>query len=266
MTSIIVALSIALVLVTVCAVVVVAFFLRMCREREAAAQQTMESLEARFSSLAAQELQGKSRAFLEQNRDSLAEITGNLRSELLRSMAELRLATESATRTNAEIGSVMRSQVDGVRQSAEALGRKAEGLERALSGGGKVQGIWGESVLAMVLKSSGLREDVDYFLQKGTHGAGIPDAEVIDPQGRVLVIDSKTSLTAFINSRRVRRSRPPAWGTTTTGYSSKVHRVVCALIVLAYVKAPFSMCIPVLLSDRAFITYCAATIYNYFKK
>lgn len=200
MTSIIVALSIALVLVTVCAVVVVAFFLRMCKEREAAAQQTMESLEARFSSLAAQELQGKSRAFLEQNRDSLAEITGNLRSELLRSMAELRLATESATRTNAEIGSVMRSQVDGVRQSAEALGRKAEGLERALSGGGKVQGIWGESVLAMVLKSSGLREDVDYFLQKGTHGAGIPDAEVIDPQGRVLVIDSKTSLTAFINA------------------------------------------------------------------
>lgn len=200
MNAAIISLAIALVLVLVCAVFIVAFFLKMCREREAAAHEAMASLESRFSALASQELQDKSRAFLDQNRNSLNEITNGLRSELLRSMSDLRAATESATRTNSEIGSVMRSQVDGVRLSAETLGRKAEGLERALSGGGKVQGIWGEAVLASVLEKSGLRKGIDYFLQQGSQGVGILDSEVIDPQGRILVIDSKTSLTAFINA------------------------------------------------------------------
>lgn len=200
MTAALIALTVAIVFVIAISIVVVLFFLRLCREREAKANETMAALEARFSSIASQELQEKSRVFLEQNKSSLSEITGGLRSELLRSMADLRSATEAATRANAEIGSAMHSQVEGVRSSAETLGRKTEGLERALSGGGKIQGIWGEAVLATVLQNSGLRKGIDYLLQEGSREVGIPDSEVIDPQGRILVIDSKTSLTAFLSA------------------------------------------------------------------
>lgn len=198
MTGVLIALTVAIVFVITISIVVVLFFLRLCREREAKANETMAALEARFSSIASQELQEKSRVFLEQNKNTMSEITGGLRSELLRSMADLRSATEAATRANAEIGSAMHSQVEGVRSSAETLGRKTEGLERALSGGGKLQGIWGEAVLATVLQNSGLRKGIDYVLQEGSREVGIPDSEVIDPRGRILVIDSKTSLTAFL--------------------------------------------------------------------
>ncbi len=129
--------------------------------------------------------------------EAAVEIRG-IRDELLRSMETLRTATDNAARLNSEIGATLEAHIKGVRDGAELLGRKAEGLERALAGGGKQQGVWGESVLAHLLEASGLRKDLDYRLQKGTPQVGIPDAEVIDPAGRVIVIDSKTSLTAYL--------------------------------------------------------------------
>ena len=171
---------------------------RLARARERMRAEALDALRVQFAATASEELAARTRSLSRQNREEVAAVAGGLRDELLRGMAELRRATEEAVRANTEIGAEMKSGVSGVRASAELLGRKAEGLEKALAGGGKIQGIWGEAVLARVFENAGLRKGVDYFLQKGSEGAGIPDAEVIDPAGRVLIVDSKTSLTAFL--------------------------------------------------------------------
>lgn len=173
---------------------------RLSKEREKALREAIESLRAQFSSLASDELATKTRSLVERNRDEVSALAGGLRDELLRSMSELRSATEKAVRETSAIGEKMHSDVAGVRDSAERLGRKAEGLEQALAGGGKRQGIWGEAVMARLFELSGLREKENYWLQKGEKEAGIPDSEVLDPAGRILVIDSKTSLTAYLAS------------------------------------------------------------------
>lgn len=171
---------------------------RAAKARDKAAREAMETLRAQFSALAAEELEARTRSLVQQNRDEVSALAGGLRDELLRAMSDLRGATEQAVRTTSDIGAKMLEGVGGVRDSAERLGRKAEGLEQALAGGGKRQGLWGEAVLARLFALSGLTENVNYWLQKGERGVGIPDSEVLDPAGRTLVIDSKTSLTAYL--------------------------------------------------------------------
>lgn len=60
----------------------------------------------------------------------------------------------------------------------------------------RTQGIWGEIVLERVLESSGLRKNEEYILQKSTP-TGRPDAIILLPEKRCVMIDAKTSLSSF---------------------------------------------------------------------
>lgn len=196
--AIIIVLSCALCLVTAAAVVAFVMNARIARERDRATRESIEALRAQFAALASSELADKTRELSDQNRNEVAIIADNLRAELLRSMDDLRTAANAAVQSTRQVGDAMQMQISGVRDSAERLGRKAEGLEAALSGSTKRQGLWGEAMLSSVFKASGLRKGIDYVLQEGTRETGIPDSEVTDPAGRILVIDSKASVTDFL--------------------------------------------------------------------
>lgn len=171
---------------------------RAARMREQALDKALDTLKLQFSAVASDELAAKTRSLIDGSREEVSNITKGLRDELLRSMNDLRKATDDAVIANNKINAQMQAGISGVRDSAEALGRKTEGLTQALAGGGKRQGIWGEAVLTNILDACGLVNGVNYFLQQGTADVGIPDAKVLDPAGRILVIDSKTSLTAYL--------------------------------------------------------------------
>lgn len=92
-------------------------------------------------------------------------------------------------------------------EQTQTIGKEAAQLSRALRSDTKVQGDWGEMVLARILDSSGLRQGEEYEVQKNyktEDGKDVrPDIIIHFPEGRNLIIDSKVSLkdfTEYINA------------------------------------------------------------------
>ncbi len=142
------------------------------------------------------------------NRSQMDSIISPLKAvmtEMRKSMDENR---ESFTRSTASLGEQLRL----MHATTESLGAEAERLSKALQAGPKVQGDFGELKLNDILDRIGLTKGVEYDVQytmkdeKGnylrnddTNDKMRPDIVLHYPDHKDVIIDSKTSLTAFIN-------------------------------------------------------------------
>ena len=94
----------------------------------------------------------------------------------------------------------------GARGEAQSLGRQADEFVAALRGGSKVQGNWGEGILAKVLEDAGLRRGENFVEQTGAREAGLPDVTVFDGAHRKILIDAKVNIVDFIAATNAARA------------------------------------------------------------
>src|SRR5690606_39572897 len=90
--------------------------------------------------------------------------------------------------------------VEQMMQKSLLSKNEANNLTRALKGDTKKQGNWGEVILARVLERSGLVKNQEYQLQsvfQDEETRKIPDAIIMLPEEKHLIVDSKISLTAY---------------------------------------------------------------------
>ena len=187
------------------------------RVEEALRKQQAETLQQQMASVRA-EMTARTEAILKQREEELSrkarETFEGISGGLSRDLSAMKDAFEAGKKAQAEDAAALRERFDAaVRELSEQsreIGGKADHLADALRGQKKLQGCWGETVLANLLADEGLIEGRDYdkestlrdemgFVLTGEDSEKRmrPDFILHLPDNNDIVIDAKVSLAAF---------------------------------------------------------------------
>ncbi len=160
-------------------------------------EKARERLTEQFKLTANEILKASGAELNKQSTENLQVLLKPLRDQL----SEFRTKVETDAKERSGHAGEIKMLMETVRKDAARMSEDAQNLANALRSSSKVQGDWGEMVLASILERAGLREGHEFFTQQSeTTEEGArrrPDIVVELPGKQRLVIDSKVSLTAF---------------------------------------------------------------------
>lgn len=165
------------------------------RERERAEAEA--AMKAQFRNLATDILGEQTQKFRQTNEEAIEMLLKPFRQNI----ADFRERVEKIYATEAEQHGALKNELKNLMELNRQITTETTNLTRALKGDSKVQGDFGEMILDTILSSSNLVKGVHYLTQdtmKNEDGANVrPDVVLNLPDKKQIVIDSKTSLTAF---------------------------------------------------------------------
>ena len=169
--------------------------------------ETMQKVTAQVQTATDEMLRQRQKEFAEASHTNLGQIVNPLRETI----DQMKKAMDENTLKQTSMSSEMRTHIEHIIQQSRAAQKSAEELTRAFKHGSKVQGDWGETILDELLESQGLTRGIHYDTQaviRDANGQVVksetgslmrPDIILHLDQRREVIIDSKVSLTAFMD-------------------------------------------------------------------
>ena len=172
---------------------------KLLHEAKESYRESLEAMKAKFGQIAEDALKTRAQELKQTNEESIAHLVKPVRDDLQKMQQTVDQARQQAAAQKAS----MDKTIEGLLRQTQEVERNAASLAQALQSNGKMQGDWGEQLLAGILEDSGLRPGIEFEMQENVRdeqGANHrPDVIVNCPGKRRIVIDSKVSLSAFLS-------------------------------------------------------------------
>jgi DNA recombination protein RmuC len=153
-----------------------------------------------FKNLATDILEEKKKLFVETNKTELNTILDPFKTNL----SEFRDKVEATRKEDIQDMTSLKKEIESLQKLNTQLSDDAQNLATALKSEVKMQGSWGEDRLNMILEVEGLQKYIDFTREEMYRDEELeknrkPDFILKLPNGKCIVIDSKVSLTAYVN-------------------------------------------------------------------
>ena len=170
---------------------------RQLTEQKAELEQLQARMTTEFENIANRLLAERGKELNVQQQEKLGDILKPLQERIKDFEEKVQKAYDEEGRQRF----ALKSEIGRLVEQNQRLSQEADNLTKALKGDTQAQGAWGEMILEKLLESSGLVAGQEYTMQSSTtldDGSRLrPDAVVMLPEGKHLIIDSKVSLVNY---------------------------------------------------------------------